>query len=150
MTKIGFYHLTKTPLSDALLSLLEKILGSGKRAVVRTSSEERVDFLNDALWTADAASFLPHGTQKEGYPSHQPVWLTDDAENPNDAEVLILTDGADTASFEDYDRCLEIFDGNDGQAVIAARERWKKYKDTGFSLTYWQQTESGRWEKMAE
>ena len=59
MTEIGFYHLTKTSLPDALLRLLEKILASGKRVVVRTGSVERVKFLNDALWTIDAASFLP-------------------------------------------------------------------------------------------
>lgn len=147
MTEIGFYHLTKTPLSDALLRLLEKILTSGKHAVVRTNSEERVDFLNDALWTSDAASFLPHGTEKEGKGSQQPIWLTTDSTNPNDAEVLILTEGADGALYEDYEHCLEIFDGNDDQAVVAARRRWKDYSNSGFSLTYWQQTESGSWEK---
>ena len=150
MTEIGFYHLTKTPLPDALLGLLEKILASGKRVIIRTGSEERVEFLNNALWTRDAASFLPHGTDKEGKGARQPVWLTTDALNPNDAEVLILTDGADGASYEDYERCIEIFDGNDNQAVVAARGRWKDYHDSGLSLTYWQQIESGRWEKLAE
>ncbi len=62
MTEVGFYHLTKTPLDQALLRLLEKVLKADKRAVVRTSSEERVEFLNGALWTIDSASFLPHGT----------------------------------------------------------------------------------------
>ena len=93
MTEVGFYHLTKTPLDHALLRLLEKVLMAGKRAVVRTSSEERVEFLNGALWTIDSASFLPHGTNKEGNPSRQPVWITKDNDNPNKAEVLVLTDG---------------------------------------------------------
>ena len=150
MTEIGFYHLTKTPLPDALLRLLEKILASGKRVVVRTDSVERVDFLNSTLWTSDTASFLPHGTDKEGNGPQQPIWLTTDFTNPNDAEVLILTEGADETAYEDYERCLEIFNGNDDKAVVAARERWKTYYDRGLSLTYWKQTESGRWEKAAE
>tara|TARA_B100001142_G_scaffold319061_1_gene362039 strand:+ start:656 stop:1108 length:453 start_codon:yes stop_codon:yes gene_type:complete len=150
MTEIGFYHLTKTSLPDALFRLLEKILASGKRVVVRAGSVERVEFLNDALWTIDAASFLPHGTDKEGNGFKQPIWLTAEFTNPNDAEVLILTDGADGAAYQDFDRCLEIFDGNDNEAVIAARERWRKFKDRGLSLTYWKQIESGRWEKAFE
>ena len=150
MTEIGFYHLTKTPLADALLRLLEKILTSGKHVVVRTDSAERVDFLNGALWTIDAASFLPHGTDKEGNGVQQPIWLTAEFANPNDAEVLILTDGADGTAYQDYERCLEIFDGNDDEAVVAARERWRKFNDLDFNLTYWKQRESGRWEKAIE
>ena len=34
MTEIGFYHLTRTPLERALPQLLEKIHGSGARAIV--------------------------------------------------------------------------------------------------------------------
>jgi DNA polymerase-3 subunit chi len=150
MTEVGFYHLTKTPLPYALLRLLEKILESGKRVVVRTDTVERLDFLNSALWTNDAASFLPHGTDKDGKGDQQPIWLTIDSTNPNDAEVLILTEGADGSAYEKYERCLEIFDGNDDKAVVAARERWKNYSDHGFGLTYWKQTESGRWEKGTE
>jgi DNA polymerase-3 subunit chi len=150
MTDIGFYHLTKTPLEQALLRLLEKAVGAGKRAVVRTSSEERVTFLNGALWTNDATSFLPHGTQKEGNADQHPIWLTAEIENPNRADVLVLTDGADTTSYETYDRCLEIFDGNNDESVVAARERWKTYKEAGCSLTYWQQNDGGGWEKKGE
>jgi DNA polymerase-3 subunit chi len=111
---------------------------------------ERVEFLNDALWTIDAASFLPHGADKEGNGVQQPIWLTAEFTNPNDAEVLILTDGADGTAYQDYERCLEVFDGNDDEAVVAARERWRKFNDLGLSLTYWKQIESGRWEKAIE
>lgn len=150
MTDIGFYHLTKTPLEQALLRLLEKAVEAGKRSIVRTSSDERVAFLNGALWTNDAASFLPHGTQKEGNPALHPVWLTAETENPNDAEVLMLTDGAETTGYQEFDRCLEIFDGRDDDAVAAAREHWKIYKDAGCTLTYWQQNDGGGWEKKGE
>ncbi|NKB20641.1 MAG: DNA polymerase III subunit chi [Alphaproteobacteria bacterium] len=150
MTDIGFYHLTKTPLEQALLRLLEKAVEAGNRVVVRSSSEERVAFLNGALWTNDAASFLPHGTKNEGNAECHPVWLTSEIENPIAADVLVLTDGADTSSYENYKRCLEIFDGNDEQSVMAARERWKTYKEADCSLTYWQQNDRGGWEKKGE
>ncbi len=147
MTEIGFYHLTSSRLERALPKLLEKVLASGARAVVRSGSEERVGFLNAALWTYDAASFLPHGSGREGDAADQPLWLTATEENPNAAGVLVLTDGVEAGDIADFDRCLEMFDGNDATAVEAARGRWRAYTEAGHALTYWQQTEQGGWEK---
>ena len=47
----------------------------------------------------------------------------------------------------EYERCFELFDGNDSQAVDAARGRWQAYKDAGHALTYWQQTVRGGWKE---
>lgn len=150
MTDIGFYHLTRTPLERALPKLLEKVVGARKRAVVRAASEERVQFLNGALWTYDPASFLPHGTAREGEAAEHPIWLTDGTDRPNDAHILILTDSVSADDVGDYERCLELFDGRDPDAVAAARSRWRHYSDAGHTLTYWQQTERGGWEQKAD
>ena len=150
MTEIGFYHLTRTPLERALPRLLEKVIGARKRAVVRAGSRERVDFLNAALWTYDPASFLPHGTEREGAGAEQPIWLTDGTDRPNDAEILVLTDSVAADDVGDFERCLEMFDGRDAEAVAAARSRWRGYSEAGHKLTYWQQTERGGWEQKAD
>jgi DNA polymerase-3 subunit chi len=149
-TEIGFYHLTRTPIERALPRLLEKVLEAGKRAVVRVGSEERVSFLNAALWTYDNASFLPHGSAREGDPDAHPIWLTAGDDNANGAAVLILTDGVEAADITAFERCLELFDGKDETAVQNARSHWKAYQESGCTLTYWQQTERGGWEKKAE
>ena len=47
----------------------------------------------------------------------------------------------------EYDLCCEMLDGHDGQAISDARARWKDYKDQGFEVTYWHQSETGKWEK---
>jgi DNA polymerase-3 subunit chi len=147
MTEVAFYHLTRSPLEKALPKLLEKTLDAGKRAVVKVASPERVEFLNGMLWTYEPASWLPHGSAKDGAPGHQPVWLTDQDENPNAATFLFLADGAECADLVPYERCFELFDGTRDDAVAAARAHWKAYKEQGFELTYWQQTDSGGWQK---
>jgi DNA polymerase-3 subunit chi len=73
------------------------------------------------------------------------VWLTDADENPNGAQFLFLADGASSARVAEYERCFELFDGNDPDAVQAARARWTAYKDAGFALAYWRQTDRGGW-----
>ena len=149
MTEISFYPLLHTPLERALPKLIEKVLESGARAVIRTGSAERAEALNGALWTYDADSFVPHGTARDGNAPAQPVWITPDEENPNGADILVLTDGAESAEVASYRRCLEMFDGRDAAAVEAARLRWAAYKEAAHDLAYWQQTEAGGWEKKA-
>ncbi|EKE09758.1 MAG: DNA polymerase III, chi subunit [uncultured bacterium] len=149
MTQIGFYHLTTSPLERALACLLEKTLEAKKRAVVICSSEERLDFLNNVLWTGGKASFIPHGTAKEGFAEDQPIWLTTVNENLNGAQFLFLIEGAASPSLSSYERCLDIFDGNDPEALESARARWKAYKEAGHQVTYWKQTDAGSWEKGA-
>lgn len=146
MTEIRFYHLQRTALEAALPQLLEKTLDRGQRAVVMAGSEERVEHLVDQLWTYSERGFLPHGSARDGNADLQPVWLTTADENPNAAQVLFLTDGTSSMKVADYQLCVELFDGNDEAAVRTARERWQAYKDAGHTLTYWQQSDAGRWE----
>jgi DNA polymerase III subunit chi len=146
VTEIGFYHLRSLRLDRALPQLLEKAYAGGYRMVVIAGSTERVDHLNALLWTYSEAAFLPHGSVKDGNAAQQPIWLTIEDENPNCADMLVLVDGATSHRLERYKRVLDVFDGNDEAAVVAARARWQQAKTAGHVLTYWQQTEKG-WEK---
>jgi DNA polymerase-3 subunit chi len=149
VTEVNFYHLTRSTLEQALPRLLEKALQSGARAVVMAGSAERVEALNGHLWTYDPDAFLPHGSARDGNAALQPVWLTVADENPNDASLLFLTDGAVSQRVGDFARCFELFDGRDEAAVGAARERWKQFKAEGHVIAYWQQNDRGGWEKKA-
>jgi DNA polymerase-3 subunit chi len=148
VAEIGFYHLLSTPLERALPRLLERARAQDYRIVVRAASSERIEHLNALLWTYDEASFLPHGSARDGNAASQPIWLTDGEENPNGATMLVLVDGVDAADLATFARCLDLFDGNDEAAVEAARDRWRRAKSAGHTLTYWQQTAAG-WEKKA-
>lgn len=145
MAEIAFYHLQHWPLEKVLPRLLKKTIEAGKRAVVLLGAPERVEPLNAVLWTFDPDAWLPHGSARDGNAALQPVWLTATDENPNGAQYLFLADGAASARVADFERCFELFDGNDPDAVAAARARWKAYKDAGHALAYWQQTEQGGW-----
>ncbi len=147
MTDIAFYHLQRSSLEKVLPKLLERTLDAGKRALVLTGSEDRTEALTGLLWTHEPDSWLPHGSLKDGNAEDQPVWLCEAQENPNGAEFLFLTDGATYDPVGDFARCFELFDGNDDEAVSAARTRWKAYLDSGHTLTYWQQGERGGWEQ---
>ena len=150
MTEILFYHLQNQPIERVLPALLEKSLERGWRVIVQASTEERVEALDAHLWTYRDDSFLPHGTWRGAESAEQPVLLTLNDDNPNQASVRFLIDNApvpDNAS--DYQRIVLIFDGEDADAVAAARERWNDAKAKGLDATYWQPDEQGRWVKKA-
>ena len=149
MTDVAFYQLERSPLEQVLPKLLEKTLDAGKRALVVAGSEARIEALNGALWSYSQDSWLPHGSAKDGDPTDQPIWLAASDKNVNGADFLFLTDGTASDRLADFERCFDLFDGNDEVMVAAARERWKRCKDAGNSLTYWQQTGSGGWEEKA-
>ena len=147
MTAISFYHLLHSPLETALPKLMEKVLSSGAKAVIRTDSGERAEVLSNVLWTYEPQTFLPHGTAKDGNADKQPIWITPDDENPNCAGILVLTDGASAGDVSTWQKCIEIFNGQDENAVSEARRRWSAYKSARHELTYWQQMKRGGWEK---
>jgi DNA polymerase-3 subunit chi len=147
MSEVWFYHLQRQTLEAALPSLLEKVLAAGKRAVVMLGSEERVEQLDNLLWTYSERGFLPHGSARDGFAADQPVWLTSREENPNGAQMLVLADGARSTHIGEFERCLELFDGRSEDAVAAARLRWKSYREAGHDVVYWQQDARGKWER---
>jgi DNA polymerase III subunit chi len=146
LAEIGFYHLTSTPLERALPKLLERGRAQGHSIVVRAGSAERVARLDAILWTYDEASFLAHGSARDGNPAAQPIWLTERQENPNRATMLVLVDGSEAGDLSSFARCADLFDGDDPAAVESARLRWRRAREAGHELTYWQQTAAG-WER---
>jgi DNA polymerase-3 subunit chi len=149
MSRIGFYHLTSSSLEVALPKLLEKALQAGHKILLMAGSAERVQHLEAHLWTYDPASFLPHGATRDGTELQQPVFLTASDDNPNQADLLVLTDGVTSERLDSFGRCLNLFDGQNVLAVTQARSRWKEWTAAGHELIYYQQSERGGWVEKA-
>ena len=150
MTEVLFYHLQDTTLERVLPPLLEKSLERGWRVAVQAGSEERVEALDAHLWTYREDSFLPHGTWHDSDAINQPIVLVMGGGNPNSANVRFIVDSAglpdDCAT---YDRVVMVFNGEDDEALGAARAAWSDGKSRGLDLTYWQTDERGKWQKRA-
>jgi DNA polymerase-3 subunit chi len=148
MTEVLFYHLQDMTLETVLPPLLEKSLERGWRVVVQSTSEERADALDAHLWTYRDDSFLPHATWRAGDACDQPIVLTVEPGNPNNAKIRFLVDNAvlpeDSST---YERLVLVFNGDDGDALTAARGAWSECKSRGFEVTYWQADERGRWQR---
>jgi DNA polymerase-3 subunit chi len=150
MTEILFYQLKGQTPEQVLPALLQKSLERGWRVVVQASSEERIEALDAHLWTWRDDSFLPHGTSRDAEAARHPIILTADEGNPNGAAVRFLVDGATMPDdMSAYQRVVLVFDGQDPEAIEAARGRWREAKAAGFEVTYWQADDRGGWQRQA-
>lgn len=151
MSRVDFYHLQKQTLEEVLPKLLEKALTLHKNILIKIGNEERVEFLNAHLWTFEDTSFLPHGSKKDGFAAQQPIWLTAGDDNPNNAELLFLVDGAlkSVDELKNFERVFNIFDGNNQTSLEQARFYWKELKTAAMDIFYWKQDENGKWMQAA-
>jgi DNA polymerase-3 subunit chi len=151
MTEIRFYHLQGRKPEEALPALLEEAFAEGLRVVVEAPMRERIEALDEQLWTYSDESFLPHGMARDGEPEAQPIYLTAGDDNPNGARLRILLAGARAAPILSsqpaaYERIVIIFDGADEEARTAARGQWAELKAAGHTPSYWRESEAGAWE----
>jgi DNA polymerase-3 subunit chi len=149
MGAVFFYHLTRRPLERTLPQLLQRSLAQGWRVVVRGSDAAHMSWLDERLWLGPEDEFLPHGLSGGPHDAFQPILLTTDAALT--ADCLICVDGAAPGADEvrSAERVCVIFDGNDTDAVEAARGHWKALTSAGCAAQYWSEA-SGTWEKKAE
>jgi DNA polymerase-3 subunit chi len=154
MTETLFYHLERRTLDDVLPDLIEKTLSRGWRAVIRAESAERAEAIDSLLWTYNDQTFLPHAQAGDGEAVRQPVLITVEETNANNADVMFLVGGApapawDAASINALTRIVLMFDGRDPEMLSRARAAWKDAKAAGHDVTYWKESPAGKFEKQA-
>ena len=148
MTEIWFYHLEKSPLTQVLPDLLDKVVGRGWKAYVHGHEEDKIAALNSHLWMYDPATFLAHGTEDAAFPERQPVLLGASGGMGNAPDVYLSVAPVVLPDISGLKRCLIVFEGIDDDHVGWARGLWKQLKTEGHVLAYWKQTDEGRWEKV--
>ena len=146
-----FYHLTRQPLEAVLPVLLGRARDAGWRVVVRGTSKDRIEWLDEKLWLGPEDGFLPHGVDGGEFDADQPILLTTKRGAENGAQCLMSIDGADVLAdeIEKLERVCILFDGNDPTSLDHARGQWKTLSEAGCKAQYWSQ-DSGKWEMKAE
>lgn len=149
MIDVNFYQLASRPLDAVLPRLLDKAVAAGFRSVVRSADGELLARLDTALWTYDAASFLPHAVDGP-FAADQPILLTAEPTDANAADLIVVVDGVVPGDLTPYRRALYLFDGGDETALARARDHWRALKARDdVTPVYWREGDGGRWEKAA-
>ena len=143
-----FYHLEASTVEGVLPGLLEKTLQKGWKALVKLP-EAQLSEMDDYLWAYKDDSFLPHGRDDEPMADQQPITLSAAAKTAEGHQAVFLLGGAEIENMGGVERCMVMINGRSEADVIKERSRWKALKAKGATLSYWQQTDRGGWEKKA-
>lgn len=138
MTEVSFHTQLPDPLGYAC-RLLRKALHQGAEVVV-TAPPETLKRLDQMLWTFDPLEFIAHRLLREGEVvaprlRRTPIWLTLPGAAAPTHDVLINIDIDPVPGFESYRRVIELV-GNDEAQVLAARRRWRHYRERGYTVAH--------------
>lgn len=147
MIEIRFYHTQTRSAQEVLPDLLTKALKKFPRIACKVVDEERCLYFDDYLWHYHPQAFLPHGTDRDILPAHQPILLMTGDTPANGAKTLmVVEEAALPADISPFDLICLVFDGRDPRQREPARQTWARLKDeSDITLSYWQQQDNGQW-----
>lgn len=136
MTRVDFYLLRDTGESARALfacRLTEKAVQQGHQVYINTESTLQLQQLDDLLWTFRAGSFLPHAVDDGEGHGATAVLLAHGKEPADSHDVLVNLSNDVPAFFSRFNRVAELVGGDEKQRA-EARNRYRFYKDRGYTL----------------
>jgi DNA polymerase-3 subunit chi len=134
---IEFFNLRETGLDrePALAWLAEKYME--QKVLLLCADARQVSALDQYLWTYDPSSFLPHAPAGQGEDEDEPVLLSSELKNRNQAKVLILAynPAADWLPPPTFLRVVELIPSEPGPLLDACRARYRAL-GCGHTLTH--------------
>ncbi len=145
MARVDFYRLTRDPVERVLPALATRILANGDRLLVVAAPAMQRQAIDEALWTLQPASFLPHGHAGSPDEEIEPILIsgTLDVSPPNRASLVALADGEWREEALGFDRIFLLFDNS---RIDDARALWRALAARDdVDNRFWKQDENGRW-----
>ena len=114
--------------------LLRKAYRSGANAVV-TATPELLLQLDKVLWSYSSTEFLPHCRSDSAAATTAAtlILLAEQLDVYPPGSVLINLGLQVPGGFERFERFIEVASSSEDDR-LAARERWKHYRDRGYAL----------------
>ena len=137
--EINFYQVDET-ITKALAPLLIKVLEEKKHAIVFCENATQVKEIDASLWTYGRNKFIPHAMFDDGDFDLQPVLITTQEKNDNNASYLALLGDVSLDFAKNFSRIFYFFEEG---ALAKAKNLAKKFKPTN---SYKKQ--DGKWVKF--
>lgn len=132
--RVQFYHNTPDRLA-LTCELVGNASERGRRLAIRCADATQLKRLDQALWTAEPLSFIPHVAIDSPLATETPVVLAAAGEDdrwPHEDLLFNLAEGL-PPGHERFRMVIEIV-GRDEAEKHAARQRWASYRRCGYEL----------------
>ncbi len=133
MTRIDFFFNVENKLGK-VAELAEAAYKKGRKLTIYAENEAHATQLEQSLWANSATAFLPHCLSSSPLASQTPIVIDWQSQHVQD-DILINLQSAQPANFSRFLRLIEIV-GIDEIDKTNARERYKFYRDRGYTLNH--------------
>jgi DNA polymerase III subunit chi len=136
MTRIDFH----TNVGDALLyacRLVRKAYLADQQVVV-LAEPARLRAFDEMLWTFSPLEFVPHCMADNAVAAQTPIVLAADLERAPHHRVLLNLGATVPPQFARFERLLEVI-GDAPEELASGRERYRFYRDRGYTLNNYKQ-----------
>lgn len=137
MTQIYFYSGSNDKLKTAC-RLCAKAVQQGMRVMIYTPDAALIEQLDELLWTFSPTSFIPHCRihEDDQLVHATPVILSEQIQPEAHFDVLLNLHHQCPPLSGQFKRLIEIA-GVSHEDKLAARERYRFYKDAGYAIQHY-------------
>lgn len=113
-------------LSRAVALLASGHYQNGRRVLILAADPAQAGELDQALWTFDQGSFVPHAVAGEQDQEQEPVLIALEPRNLNQAAVLIMAHPLDDPPLAKFSHFIQFVPADNGPELEASRKRYRK------------------------
>jgi DNA polymerase-3 subunit chi len=132
MTRVEFYFNVTDKLAKAT-ELCERAVAKGRQLTVFTQDDAMSNSLQQKLWQHSPASFLPSAHPQDDASAYAPIVLDAVGSHLIQDDILINLKTEHPPFFSRFRYLVELV-GNDEDDKVAARQRYKFYRDRGYQV----------------
>jgi DNA polymerase-3 subunit chi len=134
MTRIDFYSNATSRLLIAC-QLTTKAFLQGLQVLIYAPEDGVARSIDRQLWTFQATGFVPHCMAGDRLAGETPVLIAGSIADSGHDELLVNLAQDCPPVFARFRRLIEIV-GNDEQERLAARARWRFYRERGYDVNH--------------
>ena len=132
MTRIDFYF-NVSDKRQVAAGLVESALAKRRQVTIYVADESSATNVSKDLWQHKPESFLPNVLANHAAVAHTPVVIHWQNQVMLQDELLINLTQAEPSFFSRFTKLIELV-GDDEQDKVAARARFKFYRDRGYEI----------------
>ncbi len=132
MTRIDFYfNVSNKP--QLLAELVQGALNKRRLVTVLVNNAEKASEISANLWQQDAKSFMPNVMVNDALAENTPIVIHWQENALLQDDMLINLTHTEPSYFSRFTQLVELV-GEDEQDKLAARGRYKFYRDRGYEI----------------
>lgn len=132
MTRIDFYFNVNNK-QRLLLDVVQAALAKNRQVTIATEDEVMAGTVSAELWQTEPESFLPNVPGNHTSATYTPVVIHWQNQAVIQDEMLINLTQKEPGFFSRFTQLIELVT-NDEQDKVAARARFKFYRDRGYEI----------------